>query len=78
MTRLRDKDGDELVEITYQYIEATTDLAWLMEFNDTDDEDSKLEWLPKSECDIIDADECILQIPKWLLIEKELECYLND
>ncbi len=59
-------ENDEMIEYTIDELKA---------FSDTDDYDAidnKDYWLPKSICDL-DRTNMIIEVPKWLAIEKELE-----
>ncbi len=57
---------NEMIEYTFDEVEAETDLAWLIVMGDWKD------WLPKSKCDI-DLTNMIIEVPEWLATEKELE-----
>lgn len=59
------KDNDDILLFDFDHIEAETEKAWLIVFED----DSV--WLPKSRCQV-DRDNNVIHVPRWLAKEKEL------
>lgn len=68
---------NETHELHYDEIIARTDRAWLLQFGDNEDEDRVQVWLPWSQCRI-NVEACTITAPEWLIVEKELEDYIDD
>ena len=62
-------DDKEMYEINYDKKEHETDKAWLFIFED------KKVWLPKSQCELDELNK-IINVPVWLVEEKEIEDYI--
>lgn len=61
-----------MIEIMFDTVAATTPLAWCIEM------DGKGYWLPKSRCKMSDQKDNTILVPRWLIIEKELEDYCEE
>jgi hypothetical protein len=73
--RKEEKMSQEPLEFRFTQIVTETDKAWLVELEDTGDN----EWFPKSQCEIeLDDENSFLHgagtiyVPYWLAVEKEL------
>ena len=60
--------------LSFICIKRETKQAWLIQFEMTDDLESVEAWLPKSQCHILTGAQ-IIQVPAWLVYEKDLEQY---
>lgn len=64
------KKKDKLVDLKFNQIVHSTDLAWLIEF----EHDKEAIWIPKSQCEV-DEDDNIVTMRETVAVEKEIEGY---
>lgn len=69
--------GKTLVVLKFERIVKESEKAWLVEFPMDDELNNVTCWLPKSQCKIRLQDKQI-QVPQWLVEEKELEDYQDE
>lgn len=58
----------------YDQILSETPRAWFIRFPMKSDLTNDDVWLPKSQCDIVESEKTI-EVPEWLIAEKNLEEY---
>lgn len=63
------KSRRDTVELKYDEMLHETELAYLLRF------DTEEEWIPKSQVESIDEDNCTVELPEWLVLKKGLENY---
>jgi len=61
-----------MVVIVFDEVVVETDKAVLLQF------DKRRVWLPKSGIDWIDENSCTAEVQWWLVVNKGLECFVED
>lgn len=71
----RSSRGREIIYLKFDQILRETDDAWFVRFPMKDDLTNDDHWFPKSQCDIPAPEQQIIEVPRWLVEEKEVEEY---
>lgn len=74
----RSSAGRETIYIDFDQILRETDDAWFIRFAMKDDLTNDEHWFPKSQCEIPDPDQKIIEVPRWLVDEKDVWDYECD
>jgi hypothetical protein len=70
--------GQRTVYLEFDQVLKETGAAWFVRFPMKDDLTNDDIWFPKSQCDIPDAEQKIIEVPQWLVDEKDISEYEVD
>lgn len=67
--------GKETLYLNFEAIVSETAKAWFVRFPMKPDLTNDDAWMPKSQCEIPNSEQKIIEVPRWLVEEKGLEEY---